>query len=374
MAEHRNEFDPDTVSPPGETLLELLVERGMSQSELSDRVGRPRKTINEIVKGKAGITAETALQLETVLGAPASFWSNRQRQYDEFVARNERRKKLRPEVRWLKQIPVREMMRRGFLRKFADELEMVSECLRYFGVASVPQWEKLYLKPQGYFRKSARLEDDNGATAAWIREGEIVAQRSTSAEFDRDRFMEALTVVRGFTRITDPTTFIPLVQKLCAQCGVTVVFIPEYPGSVVGGAARWLSPSRALIQLASRYARADILWFNFFHEAAHIAFHKKKTVFLDVGLEPGDTSEANEAAEREANEFARNLLIPKAKYEAFVRAKLFGEPAIRTFAGEVDVATGTILGRLQADGHVDHGRMPHLLDDLVLPNSAPEFG
>src|SRR5882724_11373414 len=70
---NRNQYAPDSVSAPGETLEEILEMRGMSQAELADRTGRPRKTINEIIRGKAAITAETALQLEKVLGIPQHF-------------------------------------------------------------------------------------------------------------------------------------------------------------------------------------------------------------------------------------------------------------------------------------------------------------
>ena len=69
----RNEYNPDLLIPPGRSLLELLKSRGMSQVELATRTSRPVKTINEIVKGKAAITPETALQFERVLGVPRAF-------------------------------------------------------------------------------------------------------------------------------------------------------------------------------------------------------------------------------------------------------------------------------------------------------------
>ena len=83
----QNEYMPESVSPPGETLQELLEEKGMTQAELAQRMGRPKKTINEIVKGKAEITPDTSLQLERVLGVPSSFWNNRERAYRESLAR-----------------------------------------------------------------------------------------------------------------------------------------------------------------------------------------------------------------------------------------------------------------------------------------------
>jgi addiction module HigA family antidote len=79
-------FQPDFAIPPGETLKETLETIGMSQSDLAERTGRPKKTINEIIMGKAAITSETALQLERVFGIPASFWNNLERNYRERLA------------------------------------------------------------------------------------------------------------------------------------------------------------------------------------------------------------------------------------------------------------------------------------------------
>lgn len=54
-------WEPAEVSPPGETLLDLIEERGIAQSELARRMGRPPNAINEIVLGAKEITEDTAL-------------------------------------------------------------------------------------------------------------------------------------------------------------------------------------------------------------------------------------------------------------------------------------------------------------------------
>lgn len=82
-----NQYIPDSVSPPGETLAALLEERGLSQKQLAEQMGRPRKTINEILHGKAELTSETALQLEHVLNVPADFWVRREADYRAYLAR-----------------------------------------------------------------------------------------------------------------------------------------------------------------------------------------------------------------------------------------------------------------------------------------------
>jgi HTH-type transcriptional regulator/antitoxin HigA len=72
---------------PGETLAEEIAVRGMSQRALAEKMGRPLQAINEIILGKKQITAETALQLEDVLGAPAEFWMQLEVSYQLTKAR-----------------------------------------------------------------------------------------------------------------------------------------------------------------------------------------------------------------------------------------------------------------------------------------------
>ena len=73
---------PDVAIPPGEYLSEEIEARGISQKELAGRMGRPANAINEIINGKKAITAETALQLESVMPEiPARFWLNLETDY-----------------------------------------------------------------------------------------------------------------------------------------------------------------------------------------------------------------------------------------------------------------------------------------------------
>ena len=64
----------DAVIHPGELLAEELDVRGMTQRELALAMGRPPQLISEIVRGRRGISAETALQLEAALGTAAHIW------------------------------------------------------------------------------------------------------------------------------------------------------------------------------------------------------------------------------------------------------------------------------------------------------------
>src|SRR6266852_3575138 len=149
----------------------------MSQDELADRTGRPTKTINEIIKGKAAITPETALQFELVLGIPATFWNNRERQYREFLAKKKELERLGSKTNWLDQIPHKAMTAAGWLPASSGKSETLLHVLMFFGVASPSSWREVWRDQHTAFRQSSRFEIDMGAVAAWLRKGELEAQR-----------------------------------------------------------------------------------------------------------------------------------------------------------------------------------------------------
>ena len=83
----RNDFHPEWVSPPGDTIADLLDERGWTQAELAERTGYSTKFVNQLIRGKVSLTGDAALRLETVFGAPARFWMDREAQYREDLER-----------------------------------------------------------------------------------------------------------------------------------------------------------------------------------------------------------------------------------------------------------------------------------------------
>jgi len=68
---------------PGEVLLEeFLKPMGVSQNKPAFNIGVPARRINEIVLGKRGVSADTALRLARFFGTSAEFWLGLQSQYD----------------------------------------------------------------------------------------------------------------------------------------------------------------------------------------------------------------------------------------------------------------------------------------------------
>ncbi len=68
---------------PGQMLLEEFLEpAGISQAAFAGQIGWTRTRLNELVKGKRGITADAALDLSEALGTSAKLWMNLQATWD----------------------------------------------------------------------------------------------------------------------------------------------------------------------------------------------------------------------------------------------------------------------------------------------------
>lgn len=89
---------------PGEILLEdYLRPLGLSQYRLAKSLSVPPRRINEIVHGKRGVSADTALRLARFFGTSERFWLNLQNSYDLDVERDRLGGRLVEEVKVLKQ-------------------------------------------------------------------------------------------------------------------------------------------------------------------------------------------------------------------------------------------------------------------------------
>ena len=88
---------PKNPFHPGEILLEeFLQPMGLTQAAFAEQVGWTRARLNELIKGKRGVTASAALDLADALGTSAKLWMNLQATYDLDKAAQSRGRRLRP--------------------------------------------------------------------------------------------------------------------------------------------------------------------------------------------------------------------------------------------------------------------------------------
>lgn len=339
-------FQPAWISAPGETMADLLAARELTVAEFAALLATTPSHASELLDGRARITIALARQLTSVLGASVQFWMSREHAYRAGARR------LQVEhAEWLDGLPMREMVRYGWISPAPRASEEGIAALRFFGLPSVDAWRTTYasIERHASFRTSASFESLNGSVAAWLREGERRGAAEPCGAWDPAEFRDVLPAVRRLTRIGDPKRFLPRLREYCATAGVAVVALRAPDGCRASGAARFLTPDRALLLLSFRHLTDDHLWYTFFHEAGHLLLHGGGQVFVDEDRR-ADVAEGDDDLfsfqEREADMFAMNALIPPTAQPQLRSLRAESKSVLR-FASELGIAPGIVVGQLQ---------------------------
>ncbi len=338
----KNDFQPDWVSVPGDTIIDLLEEQNLSTIEFALRMGLTVADANELLHGRASISIEIARRLEGVIGGSAEFWMTRESQYRQGVARLQLAVRGAEGDQWIRELPVKDMIKFGWVESTPGSGGNITACLRFFGVPDVRTWRERYrdIIDMAAFRTSPSFRSHPGAIAAWLRKGELDGESLDCKSWDASLFEEVLLGIRSLTRKKDPKIFIPELKERCAECGVAVAIVRAPSGCRASGATRFLSRSKALLLLSFRYLSDDHFWFTFFHEAGHLLLHGKKVIFLEG---PNMLSTKEEDA---ANEFAARILVPSELQSGLLSLDANGLEVVR-FARRVGVSPGIVVGQLQ---------------------------
>jgi len=335
------------ASPPGDTINELLSNKGMSYKQFAESLSLSEHRVLLLIEGKQSITKSIAEKLELSLGVTKSYWLKRESQYKEDLLRFSEERNERKE--WIKLIPSTDMLKYGWIENtYSKEME----CLKFFDVPTVDEWYRKYndILSVTSFRTSASFDSTPESVVTWLRRGEIASKSIGLDSWNRSSFIEAVQKARKLTRERDPQKFIPKLQKLFAKCGVAVVVEKAPQRCRASGAAYFISPKKAIIMISGRYLSDDHFWFSLFHEAGHILLHGNMKLFLEFD----DTNKDIDKEEKEADKFAKNILIPENHREEFMSLNAKEWKKIIRFAKKINMSAGIILGQLQHANKVDH--------------------
>ncbi len=169
---------PAEVFPPGEFLREELEERGWTQTDFAEILGRPVRLVNEIISGKRGITPETAKGIGDALGSSPQYWLNLESAYhlwkvpggDDTVTRR---------ARIYDRAPIKEMERRHWIESSENVEVLEARVLEFFNISSLDEsidWAHAA-------RKSTRYETVTPAQEAWLWRSRRLASALTASSF-----------------------------------------------------------------------------------------------------------------------------------------------------------------------------------------------
>ena len=334
------------ATPPGATIREQLIDRGMSQKEFATRMDMSEKHISKLINGEVQLTPETAVRLEMVLGIPARFWNNLEAIYREKVIKAEIENAMDADAEIARQFPYSEMAQFGWVPKTREAKEKAVYLRKYFEVVGLSLLENEKITRIAC-RRLAITEKSDLALIAWAQQAKIKARDIQTAPINIKGLMTALPEIRSMT-ILRPEEFCSKVKKRLADYGIALMFLPHLKGSFLQGAS-FMDGNKIVIGLTARGRDADKFWFSLFHELAHIALGH-------IGQAKG-TSENDEKA---ADKWAGDILIPADAFDKFRRERDYSEGSVISFAREQGIAPGIVVGRMQTEGMIKYNMLNEL--------------
>lgn len=340
------------ATPPGATIKEQLVLRGLNQKEFALRIGMSEKHISKLINGEVQLTPDVAVRLEMVLGIPAMFWNRLEATYREKIIKANAENEIEADKEIAKKIPYNEMVKNGWIAETKDETEKVINLRKFFEVVDlgiIDNWQLSKIA----CRRLAKTEKGDFALLTWAQKAKIEARNIQTASIDLKTLKKRLSEIRNMT-VMEPSVFCPKLVEMLSDCGIAVVFLPHIGGSFLHGAT-FYDGHKIVVGLTVRGKDADKFWFSLFHELGHI--------LLGHISQPNGTTFDDEKA---ADDFSENVLIPEKEFNKFVSKKDFSKASICSFAHEQNILCGIVVGRLQKDGYIKYDRYNDLKTKYAL--------
>ena len=340
---------------PGYYVKDVIEDLEMSQCEFAKRLEITDKTLSKLLSGEASLSKEIAKKMSQMLGTSVEVWLELQKKYEDKCCQIEQLKELERETKCLENIDYSYFSKLNVVTPTKNKKEKVQNLRKYLQVASLCTLGKPDLLA-ACKTSVPEVEVKHVINAnAWIQTGINFAKNMVCGPFNEKKLKNSLMEIRQMT-MQDPTVFYPRLIKMLSECGVALVALPYLKNSGINGAVKWLNNDKVLLLINDRSKAADLFWFALFHELKHVLQNRKKAVYISYEKKSDSrlTLGADDAeSEKDANEFAADFLVPPKQYQKFINAGDFFEEKIKTFAEEIGVGQGIVIGRLQHDGYVD---------------------
>ena len=324
--------------PPGVTIREQLSDRGIKQKEFALRMALTEKHVSQLLNGKVELTQDVALRLESVLGVPAKFWNNLEMNYREKLARVAAEQAMERDEEIAEKMPYAKMASLKWIPITKNIQGKVVHLRAFFEVARLGLLDSLKI-PGIAYRKAGSSEAIDYTLACWAQKARLETRKMSVKPINIGRLKKSIPDIRVLT-VQKPEFFCGRLCEIMAGCGVALVFLPHIGGSFLHGAS-FIDGNRIVIGLTVRGKYADKFWFSMFHEICHV-------IEGHISDDGGDRIKQESVADT----FARNILIPDDAYSDFISRNNTSKAFIVSFAKEIGIAPGILLGRLQKDNVV----------------------
>lgn len=347
MAAKKIGISRDLIIHPGETIADVLEDRGITQAELASRAGVSPAYVSNVIAGKKGISANFAMGLEYALGVPKSFWLNLQANYEaELLEVNEEQtitdeeRKVREDLKDI----VKYLRKQGKMLIGENKDGSILSLRKVLQISNITNLKEMI--PTGAFRMAGNVAVNPNVLGAWIRLCQLAGNDKTiSAKFEKKYTNDLIQEIKSIMCCKNAELQRDL-KNVMEKYGIDFSVVKNFRGAPVHGYISQKNDGIYQMVLTIRGAFADIFWFSLFHEIGHIVNGDigKNLKFLDYGNDYDK--------ELAADLFASNMLLSPESYKAFIQRNDFSIEAICRYAESQHVMPYIVIGRLQKEKYL----------------------
>jgi len=354
------EYEEMVAFHPGYYVNDYIEGYEMTQEEFAKRLDVSPKHVSELINGKKDISNNLAKNLSLMTGTSVELWINLQKTYDEIKMEIEKRKQLEKDAEIAKMISYKYFENLGVVEKTSNKYEKVKNLCGYLNISKLTLLEKTDLLSS--FRTSGSVGNKRQIinSNAWLQTAINEGRKKEVKDFDINKLKKSVPKIRELT-LKKENVFLPEIEKIFYECGVSFVKLPHLKSSGVNGVVKWLNKKKVILAINDKNRYSDIFWFSLFHEIKHVLQQKLKKVIVN---DEKNILEVDEKLEKEADDFARETLIPSESFYGFFEKKEISEESIIEFAKSVKIHPGIVVGRLQKEKLIKNNQYNFLREKI----------
>jgi hypothetical protein len=258
-------------------------------------------------------------------------------------------KKLLP---WVRKFPIRALQNMGFIPSNIKDVDLVRAIFRFMQIGSVAGFNNYY---------GTTLQSTNPQTyAAWIHLGELRIKRlATDLSPEREAVLSSLKFLRKNVFLHGQNLR-DVARESLHNCGIEIIEVEPFITAPTPTCAFYWRGYQPVIQFPTTKMDDSQYLEALFHAVAHLLYHPKRTMCLQLGLHTKQAMAQNDMAESatsafelEAEKFAQDMLLSEAEECELICCGHFNERrCIQHFSGLFHVRPGILVERLQQQGKI----------------------
>lgn len=356
MATRSNRLVPARAIHPGEILREELQERGIKQKDFARLISVQPTHLNEFIKGKRNLNEDLAMKLEQHLGISYKTWMNLHNgyMYDSKVLAE---RQAEEQQAFAFEKACSEIFNLNLLYKklglsLLPCLERVIKIKKVFSFDLLSSSE-LKLQVAGLYKHSEKVQIDERNMQTWLLLNWLaISKTKVQASYKKG---DGLKAADSIAKMANTHTLSIQSMKQCLnQYGILYVEVEKLEKVPVDAYSTFVDGHPA-VTVTYRYNDMDKLAFDVLHELCHIEKHLSDEQKAFISIE--GTLYSTDPREKEANEFARQQLIPDDVWAGILRvgsSSISPHKIVKTIAQEAEhrgISPSIAISRYKHDTH-----------------------